>query len=142
MARTTKAQREAEHFHERITALLSDPDWLYYEHIRGWLEKLSKRDPRFGYSTAERAAVARVFAARSLFEEWAGYSVSELITAAARYIADFSYEDELFVKELQSRNCTMLRLDDMRQLVGICRLSGIDIPRFRPDIDTIFDEAA
>ena len=122
MARTTKsAARGGTLSRADNRAPSSDPDWLYYERIRGWLEKLSKRDPRFGYSTAERAAVARVFAARSLFEEWAGYSVSaELITAAARYIADFSYEDELFVKELQSRNCTMLRLDDMRQLVGIC----------------------
>jgi len=140
MARTTKAQREAEAFRARIIELLADPDWLYYERIQGWLEKLARRDPRFGYSPAERAAVARIIAARTPFDGWDGYSVPELITSASRYIADFSYEDELFVKELQARNCTMLRLDDMRQVVGICRLSGVDITRFKPDIDSIFRE--
>ena len=142
MARTTKAQREAEAFRARIIELLADPDWLNHEHVHEWLQKLSRRDPRLGYSPAERAAVARIIAARTPFEAWDEYSVKELITAAARYIADFSYEDELFLKELQTRNCTALRLEDMRQLVGLARVAGVEVARFKPDVDRIFDEAA
>jgi hypothetical protein len=142
MVRTTKAQREAESFRARVIELLADPDWLYFEPIRDWVAKLAARDPRFGYSPAERAAVSRIIAARTPFDAWDAYSVEELIAAASRYIADFSYEDELFVKELQARNCKMLRLEDMRQLVGICRLSGVVIARFKPDIDATFEDAA
>jgi hypothetical protein len=142
MARTTKAQREAETIRARIIELLADPDWLNYEHVQEWLHKLARRDPRLGYSPAERDAVSRIIAARTPFEAWDEYSVKELITAASRYIADFSYEDEQFLKKLQARNCTALHLGDMRQLVGLARLAGVDIARFKPDIDIIFDEAA
>lgn len=142
MARTTKAQREAAQFCARIVELLAEPDWLNYEHVRRWLTKLAERDPRLSYSAAEHDAVSRIVAARTPFETWDEYSVRELITAASRYVADFSYEDELFLKELQARNCTALHLGDMRQLVGLARLAGVDVARLKPDIDRVFEEAA
>lgn len=142
MSRATKAQREADLLRERIIALLAEPyDWLNYEHIYNWLQKLLKRDREDGYTPAERAAVARIIVARTPFNDWGGYSVSELIAAALIYVADFSYEDELFLKDLEARRPTRLALVDMKHLVGLCRCAGLDIPRFEPEIDA-FDEAA
>jgi hypothetical protein len=121
--------REAERFQLRIVALLEDPhDWLGYEHIRSWLHKLLRRKADEGYTPPERAAVARIIAARTPFEGWGDYTVQELVRAALRYAADFSYDDELFLKELEARHPTRLCLDDMR-------------PRFNPEVDTL-DEAA
>jgi hypothetical protein len=142
MSRMTKAQREADLLRERIIVLLAEPyDWLDYEHIYNWLQKLLKRDRKDGYTPAERAAVARIIVARTPFEEWGGYSVPELIAAALMYMADFSYEDELFLKDIEARRPTRLALVDMKHLVGLCRYAGIEIPRFAPEIDS-FDEAA
>jgi hypothetical protein len=142
MPRTTKAQREADLFRHRIVELLEEPhDWLHYEHIRHWLQELLQRDRNNGYTPAERAAVARIIAARTPFEGWGDYRVPELIVAALRYVADFSYEDEIFLKELDARGATRLALVDMKQLVALCRCSGVDLPRFRPEVDTL-DEAA
>ena len=142
MPRITKAQREADHFRQRIIALLEEPDdWLRYEHIDHWLQKLLQRDRNDGYTPGERAAVARIIAARTPFEGWGGYSVPELTTAALRYAADFSYEDEIFLKELEARGATRLALIDMKQLVALCRCAGVDLPRFTPDVDAL-DEAA
>lgn len=142
MSRTTKAQREADLLRERIIALLAEPyDWLDFEHIYDWLQKLLKRDREDGYTPAERAAVARIIVARTPFEGWGGYSVSELIAVALMYLADFSYEDELFLKNIEARHTTRLALVDMKHLVSLRRYAGLDIPRFAPDIDT-FDEAA
>jgi hypothetical protein len=142
MARTTKAQREADRFRQRIIALLAEPDdWRHYEHIRHWLQKLLQRDHGCVYTPAERAAVVRIIAARTPFEGWGGYSIPELITAALRYVADFSYEDEIFLKELEARPATRLPLVDMGQLVGLCRIAGVDLPKFRPEVDA-YEEAA
>lgn len=142
MARTSKAQSEIDRFRERIIALLEEPhDWLGYEHIDNWLRKLLRRDPGDDYTLAERAAVARIIVARTPFDGWGGYSVAELIAAALRYVADFSYEDELFLHDLNARGVTRLALVDMKQLVGLCRYAGMDLPRFRPEVDTL-DEAA
>jgi len=122
--------------------LLEEPDdWLYYEHIRRWLKKLTERELNDGYTPAERAAVARIIAARTPFEGWGGYSVPELITAALRYVADFTYEDEIFLKELEARGATRLALIDMRQLLALCDCAGVGLPKFRPRVDA-WDEAA
>jgi hypothetical protein len=141
MARNTKAQREAERFRLRVVALLAELDWFGYEHIRRWLEKLLSFLDRRSATEDERAAVERIVAARTSFSDWDGYSVPELVTAAARYMADHSYEQECFLKELQERNATHLFLDDMRQLVDLCRMAGLDLARFRPEIEP-FEEAA
>ncbi len=141
MSRHTKAQRESDRFRARIEALLAEPDWFGYEHIRHWLQKLLQRDRRLEYTEAERAALSRIVAARTPFLEWDGYGIAELIAAASKYIADFSYEDELFLKELQSRKAEQLFLSDMKQLVGLCHLAGLDLMRFKPEVDT-YEEAA
>lgn len=98
MARTTKAQREAERLRLRVVALLAEPDWSGYEHVHHWLERLQRDLDRRAATEAERAAVEKVIAARTPFMEWDGYTVPELIAAAAVYVADFSYEDECFLK--------------------------------------------
>jgi hypothetical protein len=106
MGRTTKAQRETERFRLRVIALLAEPDWFGYEHVRQWLEKLLQYLDRRPSTEAEKAAVERIIAARTPFVGWGGFAVPELIAAAAMYIADFSYEDESFLKELQEHHAT------------------------------------
>lgn len=136
MPRKTKVQREADQFRQRIEALLAEPDdWDGYEHIRQWLQKLLKRDDSYIYSVAEREAVGRIVAARTPFEGWGGYSVPELIVAAMRYVADGSYENELFLKELEARNATRLAWIDMNELLALSRLAGVELPKFRPVLD-------
>lgn len=140
MARLTKEQREAERFRTRAAELLKDPEWLD-EEVQNWLRKELERERGYVYSEKEHAAMRRIIAASTLFEGWAGYAVPELIIAASKYVADFSYEEETFVKELQARRATKLRLDEMRQLIRLCQFAGVDLPKFDPEVEP-YDEAA
>lgn len=126
MARMTK--READEFRQKINSVLAEPHhWRGYEDQRHWLQKLLQREENY-YTAAERKAVARIAFARTPFEGWAGYSVPELAKGALRYVADFGYDDELFLKEAEHAN--RLVMDDMRALVGLCISAGMDVPRF------------
>jgi len=135
MPRISKAQSESDRYRLRAARLAAGSSWRGYEAQREWLEKLLRYDPKRHFTEAEREAIDRIAAARTMFEGWGGYSVAELIKAASRYIADFSYEDELFLKELQAEAAEEICLDDMRQLLSLCRLAGLDLPRFRPVIE-------
>jgi hypothetical protein len=136
-----REQKQASPFRFRLEALAAEPDWRGYEHIHGWLEKLLRRPIDAEYTPAERAAVSRIIAARTPFEGWGGFGVPELIQSALRYVADMSYEDEVYLKELAARRPARLRLDDMRAVIALCRIAGVNLPIFRPPVDT-FDEAA
>jgi hypothetical protein len=140
MARVTKAQREADRFRARAAEVLNDPDWLD-EVVQRWLRKELQREPGYIYSEKEHAAMRRIIAASTLFEGWDGYTVLELVAAASRYVADYGYEYEKFVKELQASGRTKLRLGEMRDLVDLCRYAGLDVARFDPEVDS-YDEAA
>jgi|ERR1043166_1350960 hypothetical protein len=140
MARLTKGQREAEYFRTRAAELLQDPDWLD-EEVQRWLSKELERERDYIYSEKEHAAMRRIIAASTLFDGWGGYTVPELIVAASKYVADYSYEEEMFVKRLQARGATKLRLGEMHQIVGLCRFAGFDLPRFDPEVEP-YDEAA
>jgi len=134
MQRTKKAQREADRLlREKIQTLLADySDWDDYEDQRRWLQKLAQRDESETFTEPEREAVERIWVARSrLLTGWDGYTVQELAVAASKYLADFSYESEEFVKELLARGTTRLGSRDMRWLVGLARTSGVDISAFR-----------
>jgi len=113
-----KALSEADEVRARIANVLADPDWHGYEAQRHWLQKLLDPDHSDVYTSAERAAVSRIIAARTPFESWDGYSVPELIAAAMKYVADLNYEDELFLKELEAHRAIRLRLGDMRYLIS------------------------
>jgi hypothetical protein len=131
MARISKARREADLFREKIKSLLAEPQgWRHYEDQRYWLQKLLRRDEDYIFTGAEREAVDRIIFARVLIEGWAGFTVPELARVAQRYVADFDYEDELFLKETE--RATKLTRDEMRHLVSLCIMSGMDIPRFPP----------
>lgn len=126
-----KVLSETDEFQARVANVLADSDdWQGYEVHRRWLQKLLGPEHGEVYTPAERAAVGRIAAARTPFEGWGGYSVPELIAAAMKYVADLNYEDELFLKELEARGAIRLRLDDMRYLVGLCRVAGLDLIRF------------
>jgi hypothetical protein len=141
VARTSKVQRESDRYRIRAASLVSESGWHGYEAQLEWLKKLLKYDRGRHFTDAEREAVDRIAAARTMFDGWGGYSVPELIRTASQHMADFSYEDEVFLKELQAEAASQICLDDMRQLVGLCRLAGLDLPRFRRIIESS-DEAA
>jgi hypothetical protein len=128
MARMTK--READEFRQKIKSILAEPQhWRGFEEQRRWLQKLLQREENY-YTQAERKAVDSIAFARTPFKGWAGYSVPELAKGALRYVADFGYDDELFLKEAEHAN--QLVIGDMRALVGLCILAGMDVPRFNP----------
>ena len=135
MRRTSRAQSEADRLLlAKIRTLLDDPDdWDDYEDQRRWLRKLLQRDDDATFTEPERAAVQRVYVARThLHSGWDGYTIQELAVAASKYRADFgNYESEEFVKELLARGTTRLRSKDMEWLVGLARASGVDISAFR-----------
>ncbi|HTV29067.1 MAG TPA: hypothetical protein VMF32_14875 [Xanthobacteraceae bacterium] len=141
MPRISKAQRESDRYRIRAAGLASESGWHGYEAQRQWLEKILRYDPKRHFTEAEREAIDRIAAARTMFDGRGGYSVAELIGTASQYMADYSYEDEVFLKELQAEAADQICLDDMRQLVGLCRLAGLTLPRFRPVIE-LDDEAA
>ncbi|MEH2494564.1 hypothetical protein V1294_001043 [Bradyrhizobium sp. AZCC 1678] len=131
MARVSKELREAQLFRQRIDSLVAESHgWRDYEHIRYWLQKLLRRDQDYIYTEAERAAVDRIISARRPYEGWAGYSVPELRRVARTYVADFDYDDELFLDDIDAEGATQLVEGDMRHLVNLCVMSGMDIPRF------------
>jgi hypothetical protein len=136
MGKKAKGTQDSDDFRTKVTAVLSDRDgWEGYEaHLR-WLKKLLSPDRGYAYTSAERAGLSRIKFARTPFEGWDGYSVPDLIAIALQYVADFDYEDELFLRELQARGARLLRIGDMRCLVGLCRIAGLDISRFDPELD-------
>jgi hypothetical protein len=131
MARISKEQRESRLYRERIQLLVAESHgWRDHEHIRYWLQKLLRREPDDTFTEAERTAVDRIISARSrLYEGWAGFTVPELRRAARRYIADFGYDDELFLDDIDAEDATRLVEREMRHLVSLCIMSGMDIPR-------------
>lgn len=138
MKHTTKALRDAVQLREEIETILADADgWRGYEDQRRWLRKLLQREVSYVFTESEREAVRRISYARTFFDGWAGYSVQELVRAARKYIADFDYESECFLNEIE--HATRLVRGDMRGLVGLCRTAGMDIPRFGEHADEYED---
>jgi hypothetical protein len=134
MPHISKAKIGANQFRVRATEVLKDSDWLD-EGVRYWLEKELRRECDYIYSENEHAALGRIIAASTLFDGWDGYSVPDLLTAAYRYRADGSYEDERVLDELKARNVTQLRLGEMGHLIGFCRnVSGPPLAPFKPEI--------
>jgi hypothetical protein len=136
MPRLSKERIKADLLRARVVEILKEPDWLD-EGVRFWLEKLPKRPSDYIYTDNEHSAVARIIAAGTLFDEWDGYSVTELRKAACQYMADGDEEDERLLGELEGRNATRLRLGEMGHLVGFCRnVAGVALAPFRPLIAT------
>ena len=133
MARLTKEQRKANLFRARAEELLKDPDWMD-EEVQRWLRKELQREPGYIYSEKEHAALRRIIAASTIFEGWDGRTVPELLVTASNYVADYDYEEEVFIKGLHARRTTKLRLAEMHQLVRLCRFAGLDLPRFDPEV--------
>ncbi|OAF19640.1 hypothetical protein AXW67_36145 [Bradyrhizobium neotropicale] len=143
MKHLPKEQRGAEALRLTIKTLLAASySWRGYEAQRQWLEKLLQRDATAGFTPAERDGVARIAYMRTPFEGWAGYRVQELIKGALPYASDFDYDEELFLKEVDTESPTALVRDQMRMLVGLCRAAGMDLPRFDARYEAYDDEAA
>ena len=144
MARKTKAQRAAERaadrFRERVREVLQDTAWLD-EDVRRWLREELERDPEYIFSDKEHAALARIVAAGTIFEGWDGRTVQQLAVAASRYMADFAYEDELFLKDLLASGATRLRLREMKRLAELAGDAGEILESFRPVV-TRYGKAA
>lgn len=128
MARMTK--READEFRSRIASISAEPNgWRDYEDRRYWLRKLLKREENY-YTKAERKAVDRIAFARTPFEGWGGYSVQELYRVALPALAVVDEGYGPLMQEIAATSPTRLVRDDMRALVGLCILAGMDLPRF------------
>ncbi len=141
MPRMSKAQLRAAQFRSRAAEILRDPDWLD-EGVRYWLEKELRREQGYEYTENEHAALARIIAASMLFEGWDGYSVPELLDTACGYKADGTYDDEVILDELKTRNPIQLRLREMAHLIGFCRnIAGLQLAPFKPEI-TRYDHIA
>ncbi len=136
MARIGKAQRRLDRAHEhRATTerLLADP-----RHLRGWFldwaESELRRDPFYIYSEAEHALLARELEKMRLYPGFGGYTVDELVQAAAAYRADCDLADEEFLDSLISERPTELPQWQLLRLVGICRrVAGVPLP-FQEDL--------
>lgn len=139
MKHISKERREVSQLRETIRLLLAEQEgWRGYEAQRLWLRKLRQRGEDDPYTERERDAVERMIYARTFFDGWAGYSVQELVREARRYMADFAYEDEVFLKEIE--RATRLVRGEMGALVGLCRTAGMDILRFGQKVEEYQDE--
>jgi hypothetical protein len=125
---TEDGRREAASLRMKIRWLLADPDgWDRYDPHRDFLEKMLRHDGP--YTQAQIDAVERIrHARRFLMKQWAGYTVQALVREVSKYVADFDYDDELFLNEI--RDARRLTRGDMSALVGMARYAGVDIPRF------------
>jgi hypothetical protein len=134
MPRVSKEKIRASQFRAQAAEILKDPDWLD-EGVRYWLEKQLRRESDYIYTENERAALARIIVAGTLFDNWDGYSVPELLAAACRYKADGNDEDERVFDEFEDRKVNQLRLGEMGHLVGFCRnVAGLPLAPFKPEI--------
>ena len=141
MPRVSKEKIRAGQFRARAAEILKDPDWLD-EGVRYWLEKQLRRESDHIYTENEHAALARIIVAGTLFDNWDGYSVPELLAAACRYKADGNDEDERVFDEFEDRKVNQLRLGEMGHLVGFCRnVAGLPLAPFKPEIAR-FDDIA
>jgi hypothetical protein len=141
MPRVSKEKIRAGQFRARAAEILKDPDWLD-EGVRHWLEKQLRRESDHIYTENEHAALARIIVAGTLFDNWDGYSVPELLAAACRYKADGNDEDERVFDEFEVRKVNQLRLGEMGHLVGFCRnVAGLPLAPFKPEIER-FDDIA
>src|ERR1051326_5235843 len=113
MALDIEQERAAQRFRAKANDILKDPEWLE-EGVRYWLRDELQRKPDYVYSEREHDALRRIIAASTLFKEWGGYTVSELITATSKYSADYDEEGEEFVNHLTASRPTQLRLREMR----------------------------
>ena len=140
MPRKTKAQYQTQLFRTQTVEILKDASWID-EGVREWLQKELRREPGYIYSEKEHNALRRIVAASTSFEGWDGYTVQQLAVAAARYMADHGYDDEMFLKRLLSSGVKKLRLNEMGWLVRLARAAGEDLTRFDPEVE-LYDQAA
>ena len=141
MPRVSKEKIRAAQFRARAAEILKNPDWLD-EGVRYWLEKQLRRESDYIFTENEHAALARIIVAGTLFDNWDGYSVPELLKAACRYKADGNDEDERVFDEFEARKVNQLRLGEMGHLVGFCRnVAGLPLAPFKPEIARYDDVA-
>jgi hypothetical protein len=137
MARVGKAQRALDRAHEHREALerlLANADRLR-DWFRDWAESQVRRDRFYIYSDAEHAVLAEEMDRLQPHAGFAGYSIDELIDAAATFSADCDLLDEKFLNRLCAERPSELPRWQLLRLVGICRhVAGLDLP-FRENLE-------
>jgi hypothetical protein len=137
MARVGKAQRALDRAHEHREALehlLANADRLR-DWFRDWAESQLRRDRFYIYSDAEHAVLAEEMDRLKPHAGFAGYSIDEMIDAAAAFSADCDLPDEEFMDKLRAERPSELPRWQLLRLVGICRhVAGIDLP-FQEDLE-------
>ena len=137
MARVGKAQRALDRAHEHretLERLLANADRLR-DWFRDWAESQLRRDRLYIYSDAEHAVLAEEMDRLKPHAGFAGYSIDELIDAAATFSADCDLLDEKFLNRLCAERPSELPRWQLLRLVGICRhVAGLDLP-FRENLE-------
>jgi hypothetical protein len=137
MARVRKAQRTLDRAHEHREALerlLANADRLR-DWFRDWAESQLRRDRFYIYSDAEHEVLAKEMNRLQPHAGFAGYSIDELIDAAAVISTDCDLPDEEFLDGLRAERPSELPRWQLLRLVRICRhVAGLDLP-FQEDLE-------
>jgi hypothetical protein len=137
MPRIGKGQRALDRAHEHrevLERLLANADHLR-DWFRDWAESQLGRDRFYIYSDAEHAVLSRELDRMKPLDGFGGYSISELIDAAAAFSSDCDLPDEEFLNRLRAERPKELPRWQLLHLVGICRhVAGLPLP-FQEDLE-------
>jgi hypothetical protein len=125
MPRIGKGQKALDHAHkhrEDIEHLLgATPHRMLRGWFLDWAEGQLRRDRFYVYTDKEHAVLAKELSRMRPSDGWGGYTVDDLVRAAATYRADCTDEDDELLAILQREKPSALPLWLLLRLVGICR---------------------
>jgi hypothetical protein len=134
MPRIGKGQKALDRAHkhrEDIERLLATtPHWALRGWFLDWAEGQLRRDRFYLFSDNEHAVLAKELSSRMTpCDGWGGYTVDQLVSAAAVYRPDCTEEDDELLTILQRERPPELPLWLMLRLIGICRqVAGVPVP--------------
>jgi hypothetical protein len=133
MPRIGKGQKALDRAHkhrEDIEHLLATtPHWMLRGWFLDWAEGQLRRDRFYVYTDREHAVLVNELSQMRPCDGWGGYTVDDLVCAAAAYRADCTEEDDQLLAILQREKPAAMPLWLMLWLVGICRhVAGLPIP--------------
>jgi hypothetical protein len=115
-------------FREIVSELRDLPysDWTpWEEHV--FLRAMLRYSSSYIYSEKERKKLAELCWFSEEVYGHEGVSVERMITSCLRYHMDFQPDDSDWIVELNRRGATFLRRREIKRLVSLCRLSGMDL---------------
>jgi hypothetical protein len=121
--RALKHREDIEHL------LATTPHWMLRDWFLDWAESQLRRDRFYVYTDKEHAVLAKERSGMRPCDGCDGYTVDDLVGAAAAYRADCPEEDDELLAILLREKPAELPLWLMLRLVGICRyVAGLSVP--------------